>query len=206
MQELDSVAATETDMTETGPNDFFKILLDNIIGQQSAWFWTMIQALAIVISLVLIYRQVRAQRMTNSLATLEKLGERWNSKRLCDARSAIVSVHPSTNKKIDHHEEVVLTFIEEMGGHTKKGVLDVKSVWSLYSYYVEHYWPILSPKVSELRAAAVDDSYYDQAEWLYNKCCKLSQNCGANPRKTDAQLALFAKGELHYVEYRISNL
>lgn len=201
-----AISSMEITMTDIAWSEILAAIRENIVGQQSGWFWTMIQSLAVIVSLILIYRQVRAQRVANSLVALEKLAERWNSNRLCDARSAVVSAYPSTSKKIEHHEEILLTFIEELGGHSKKGVLDIDAVWHFYSYYVEHYWPILLEKVLEIRTENQDESYFDQAEWLYDKCCKFSRKRGSCPIKTEAQLATFIKGELNYVEYRIANL
>jgi len=51
-------------------------ILCKIIGEQSGWFWTMVQAIVVAISLPLIYRQLRAQRLANSLTALKAIDER----------------------------------------------------------------------------------------------------------------------------------
>jgi len=166
-----------------------------MIGPDSSWFWTMAQALAVAVSLYLIYRQLKAQRLANTLSTLKAMDERWNVGRLAAGRAMIAWTYPSADTKMDHQEEDVLTFFEEMAVYVRYGAFDIKSVWNLYSYYLEHYWPILKPKVTELRAAEQDDTYYEHAEWLYEKVCKYSKRRNANPRKTSQQLERFVKGE-----------
>lgn len=162
----------------------------------------MVQAVAVIVSLIFIYRQVRIQRMANSLTTLKEFRERWDSRRLSDARAAVVSAYSSRDKKIDHTEESLLNFFEEMGLNVSRGIFDACSVWETYSYYLEHYWPILLPKVTEMRAAERDGSYFEQAEKLYSKCCAISKKRGAEAAKTEEQLTRFITGELGYIKYR----
>lgn len=162
----------------------------------------MAQALAVAVSLFLIYRQLRAQRLANTLSALKAMDERWNAGRLAAARAAIAMLHPSIDTKMDHHEEAVLTFFEEMAIYVRRGAFDMKSVWDLYSYYFEHYWPILFPKVKELRAIERDTTYYENAEWLYEKVCAYSRRRKAIPVKTSNQLDKFIDGERTFARNR----
>jgi hypothetical protein len=171
------------------------VVLDNTIGQNSSWFWTMAQAFVVAISLIFIYRQIKAQRVGNSLAALKALDDRWRSPEYLAARQSIAKAYPSTDKSLGNDEYLVLSFFEEIGIYVKNEVFDLEPVWDLYSYYIEHYWPILLPRVSEYRITESDDSYYDRAQLLYDKCCALSKKRKANPKKTEVQLAQFVEGE-----------
>jgi hypothetical protein len=182
---------------------FFDSLSKIVVGSGSVWFWSMIQAIVVAVSLYLIYRQLRAQRLANTLTTLKAMDSRWNDGRLAVARSMICSAYPSADTNIDFYEEDVLTFLEELGIYVKSGAFDIHSVWDLYSYYIEHYWPILEPKVKDLRAVEQDDSYYEKAEWLYGRICKQSIRRKARPRKTAEQLSRFAHGECTFAAERI---
>jgi hypothetical protein len=57
-----------------------------LIGPGSEWFWTMAQFAAVVVTLVAIYRQLRAQGSSNALARLEALSSRYESRGMTLAR------------------------------------------------------------------------------------------------------------------------
>jgi hypothetical protein len=57
-----------------------------LIGPGSEWFWTMAQFVAVVVTLVAIYRQLRAQGSSNALARLEALSSRYESRSMTLAR------------------------------------------------------------------------------------------------------------------------
>ncbi len=57
-----------------------------LIGPGSEWFWTMAQFVAVVVTLLAIYRQLRAQGSSNALARLEALTSRYESRELTLAR------------------------------------------------------------------------------------------------------------------------
>jgi hypothetical protein len=156
----------------------------------------MAQAVVVLVSLVFIYRQIRAQRLANSLAALKALDDRWRSEPYLAARREIADSYPTTDKSLENSEYLVLSFFEEVGFYVAKGVFELEAVWEFYSYHLEHYWPILSQKIAELRAQENDQTYYTSAESLYKAFCKLSKKNGGVPIKTEAQLQKFVSGEV----------
>ena len=57
-----------------------------LIGPGSEWFWAMAQFVAVVVTLLAIYRQLRAQGSSNALARLEALSSRYESRAMTLAR------------------------------------------------------------------------------------------------------------------------
>lgn len=165
-----------------------------IIGVHSEWFWAMGQFFAILISLFLILRQIRIQTNANMLALFSQMEQRWNSEPLQIARHYICSTH-GESKRITRADEFVLSFFEDLGLYLRKKVLSADLMWEVHSYYVEHYWPVLQPKIEEFRLRSNDQSWYSNFEYLVNQMKRRSQKNGSTFRKSDEQIARFLKGE-----------
>ncbi|HLD08965.1 MAG TPA: hypothetical protein VJB68_02825, partial [Methylophilaceae bacterium] len=131
-------------------------ILDNVFGPNSAWFWTMAQGIAVTATLILIYRQLVAQRFSNILGSVASLDGRWKTVEMYKARKALCAKHGGKDLSISRQDGLVLDFFEEMGLYLKKGVFTPDILWELYSYYIEHYWRIAEPLVNEYRLSTND--------------------------------------------------
>ena len=60
-----------------------------IIGPGSEWFWSMAQFFAVVVTLLGIYRQLKAQGAANGLQRVQFLTDQWLSDKMTHARLAI---------------------------------------------------------------------------------------------------------------------
>lgn len=158
------------------------------------WFWAMAQFFAIIISLFLILRQIRIQTHANMLALFAQMEQRWNSEPLQIARREICSTH-GQSKRITRSDEFVLSFFEDLGLYLKKNVLSADLMWEAHSYYIEHYWPILKPKIVEFRLKSNDQSWYSKFEYLVGRMEKRSRKNGSGFEKSDEQLTRFLNGE-----------
>ncbi|HEX5869363.1 MAG TPA: hypothetical protein VFY65_03045 [Longimicrobium sp.] len=158
------------------------------------WFWAMAQFFAIIISLFLILRQIRIQTHANMLALFAQMEQRWNSEPLQIARREICSTH-GQSKRITRSDEFVLSFFEDLGLYLKKNVLSADLMWEAQSYYVEHYWPVLQPKIVEFRLRSNDRSWYSNFEYLVGRLEKRSRKNGSTFGKSDEQLTRFLNGE-----------
>jgi hypothetical protein len=155
----------------------------------------MAQFLAILISLAFIYRQIRLQRMGNSLTTLAQFETRWTSEEMVQARKTVCTTFRDNERIGVQSAERIASFFEEIGLYVQKKVFDLDLVWELYSTYIEHYWPILEPRMSELRRN--DPTVYTNFHMLHKKVKKFSAKRGApSDSFSREQLLKFAEEEL----------
>ena len=180
-----------------GTNEVVEFVRADVIGPESSWFWTMATFFAIVVSLILIYRQIRHQRHANMLSTLASLDARWKSVEMMHARRHVCEDYQQNEKSISQPEDLVLGFFEEIGLYLRTKAFDVSTVWQLYSYYVEHYWVILKPRVKQFRTSSRDETWFSEFEYLAKQLAKRSKRKRASPaQKSDEQIKKFIRGEL----------
>ena len=162
-------------------------LVKNMIGNDSQWFWAMAQVFAVAISLWFIWRQIHFQRMANSLSTLAQFESRWTSQEMSAARKAVCEAFRDNARFGAQSTERVACFFEELGLHVTSKVFELAMVWELYSTYIEHYWPILEPRVAEMQKK--DPSVYTSFQDLHRRIKEHS-------RKKKAPAGVFSHEEL----------
>jgi len=69
--------------------NWLDVLRSNLVGPDSQWFWSMVEAFILAVTLTLIYRQVAAQRHSNMLQTLRDFEQRWFSPEMVKSRKYI---------------------------------------------------------------------------------------------------------------------
>lgn len=146
--------------------------------ETASWFWTMAQFFAITISLVFIYRQVRAQGQANLLQTLTSLDSRWNSAEMMESRKKACENYLNDQLKIKREQSDVIGFFEDIGIYLERSVFDDEALWDKYSYYIEYYWAMYQPHIMEFRAETKDPTWYDKFEMLKNRMDKVSKKKG----------------------------
>ncbi|RLA83226.1 MAG: hypothetical protein DRG40_07030, partial [Deltaproteobacteria bacterium] len=119
---------------------FLDLLLSKIWGPSSQWFWIMVQSLIILATACFIYYQVRLQRYSNMLQTLNEMRSFWNNEKMMNFRLKVCETYLTGAKSIGAAEAEVLGFFEEIGLLLKKHVLQKDVVWNTYSYFIEYYW------------------------------------------------------------------
>lgn len=174
-----------------------------IIGPDSVWLWAMLQFWVVAFSLYFIYQQIRIQSHANMLTALFELAGKWDSNRMIDARRQVCenrTTHPE-NRAINPDEERIASFFEEIGLFVKKGAFTSDVIWEAYSYYIEHYWPMLEPHVKEMRHVERDNSWFENFEALYNQLQKISKRRGVFVfKREEADMAKFIRGEMSAIQ------
>jgi hypothetical protein len=179
----------------TSTNSIAIQILHNVIGNDSQWFWAMAQFFAVAITLGFIWRQIHLQRMGNTLASLAQFESRWTSPEMFEARKAICTAFRDEAPCSVQSAERVACFFEEIGLYVSKKVFGLDIVWELYSTYVEHYWPMLQPRVLDLQKG--DPTVYASFQRLHAEVQKFSKQQGAPFNTfTRDQLLEFAAEEL----------
>lgn len=168
----------------------------NMFCEKASWFWSMAQFFAIAVSLVFIYRQVRAQRQANLLQTLGSLDNRWNSADMVASRKKACENYLSDQLRIKREQSDVIGFFEDMGVYLEKKVFDAESLWDKYSYYVEYYWAMYQPHIVEFRAETKDPTWYEKFEMLKNRMEEVSKKKGLKTvGKTQEEIRKFIATE-----------
>src|SRR5262249_49740185 len=104
----------------TNTNSIPKIILHNLVGNDSQWFWAMAHFLDVAITLWCIWRQIHLQRMGNTLASLAQFESRWTSPEMLEARKAICKTFQDGRDCNVQSAERVACFFEEIGLYVKK--------------------------------------------------------------------------------------
>ncbi len=125
----------------------------NVIGPGSEWFWAAAQFVLVAVSLLGIYRQLKAQGSANAMQRLSTLHDRWNSERLIRARLklAIALRHgagdglaPLLGPITDFFEDIALL---EASGHVSR-----REIWIDWNRTIEFWWGVLEPEIRKQRA------------------------------------------------------
>lgn len=168
----------------------------NLWGPNSSWFWTMAQFFAVAASLLFIYRQVAAQAQSNMLQTLGTLSSRWESEEMKKFRKVVSERYGQNMLQIGMAEGGVLGFFEDIGIFLKRRALDAEIVWDNYSYYIEHYWPLLEPNVRRYREQTNSITWFINCERLYGQMLRYSRKKRIKVKpKTEAEMKKFVRGE-----------
>lgn len=129
-------------------------------------FWTMVQTVVIPISIWLLIRQLRLQRLGNMATTLSVLDDRWASESMRQARRSVCQYYGSGTDRLNRPEEAICGFFETVAIYVRNDVLPLAVVWDSYSFYSEHYWAMMQPHIAALREELADKTYFRQFEWL----------------------------------------
>jgi len=171
-------------------------ITQNMFSEKASWFWSMAQFFAITVSLIFIYRQVRAQRQTNLLQTLNSLDNRWNSVEMLASRKRACETYLTDQLKIKREQCDVISFFEDIGVYLEKKVFDSDSLWDKYSYYIEHYWAMYQPHIVEFRATTKDPTWYEKFEMLKDRMEEVSKKKGLKTvGKTKEEIKKFIAAE-----------
>lgn len=167
----------------------------NVIGNDSQWLWSFAQFLTVLIGLFFIYHQIKLQRMANSLSSLTAFEDGWKATEMYAARQETCKNFGENRKGGIQSAERIACFFETLGLYHERKVFETLLIWELYSSYVEHYWPILKPRIVEMRQA--DCTIYTAFEALYDAMNSISRKRRAPfGEKSRAQLLEFAASEL----------
>ena len=175
---------------------FFHTIKIYTIGD-SQTFWLMVQAIGVISTLVLIWRQIKLQGLGNSISSLTEIEAEWKSDKMAEARREICKCYLDGNAGGIQSAERIACFFETLGLYHQRKMFDTILIWELYSSYVENYWPMLKPRIQKMRDDDGDRSIYTQFEGFYDRMRSVSKKQGApTDVKTPEVLMAFAKWEL----------
>jgi hypothetical protein len=125
----------------------------SIFGPGSEWFWGMTQCVVFTITLIAIYRQLRAQRSANAVQLMEALNKQWDDPRMLRLRlhTAALIRQGSGFEAIYPVLTSVCQFFEDMAGLRERGHIDTYYVWESWGRTIQFWWTILKPSIEQGR-------------------------------------------------------
>ncbi len=157
-----------------------EISLFYIFSEEGAWFWVMCQSLVVTITLVFILRQLKIQGSAHLVNSITVLDNRWKSQIMLKARRLTCEKYRPDRTSVDQATAQICYFFEEIGIYCKRSILDLETVWEIYSYDIEHYWMITKNGIHHLRKKKNDPTYYKNFQNLYNTFAKIQE--GGRPQ------------------------
>ena len=168
----------------------------NLMGQESQWFWAMLQSLVLLISLVFVLAQLRRLAEANNISAFASSNSNWNSDRFREYRASTCSNYDKQDKSLNFKEGQIAGFFEELAIYEQKKIISFDFIWNMYSYYITGYWRLLKPKVKEFRKQYKDNSWYENFESLSIKVDKHTVERRLHPEhKSKDEIDEFMKQE-----------
>lgn len=189
----------------TGRAQILNPIIEFLADADNEWVWNLVQAVLVVVGFYLVIRQLRLARDQNSITHLNYFREVWNSEPLLRARLAVVENTVREEADFEGYEDVLATFMADLGAAIGIGQANTEHVWSYYSYYIDGYWLLLSPKITRYREKISDKTYFEEFEALYKLSAKVSRRHGAFPM-LESYLGFFREEEARLVRFMLSNI
>jgi hypothetical protein len=127
-----------------------------IFGPGSEWLWTMAQFVALTVTGVAIFRQLRAQAWANQLKLFQQFGSDFNDERMIRTKlTALIDVSRGA-----HHltpaMEVVGQFFDNVANGRFNGHMHPRYAWEEFGLVGQWYWAAFGPILPDLRRADPD--------------------------------------------------
>lgn len=175
-----------------------------VSNPNNQWVWSAVQTILVLAGFIFVRKQLRLARDQNSITHLNYFRELWESDAMLRARLAVVKGTTDDEEDFNGPEDVIATFMEDLGAAVQVGQADTSHVWSYFSYHVEGYWILLTPKIKFYRQKTSDKNYFTGFEDLYQLSCRISESKGSPKmpvnymqffREEEETVALFLSGK-----------
>lgn len=163
-----------------------------LVGPGSEWFWTMLQFIVVVVSLLGLYRQLRLQGNANAFEHLDAFERELASERITRLKLAVlVALRDGADPAAPPLSPAIsiATFWEKIGALTRAGHIEPRLLRSGSGPDCQAWWGILGPWIKAQRADEADPTIYEHFEWLSGAMDALDRKIGAPPTVTEAWLA-----------------
>jgi hypothetical protein len=136
-----------------------------IFGPGSEWLWTFAQFLALAITGLAIYRQLRTQAYANQLAIFSRFNDGFSSEQMIRTKlSALLEVAGGTRRLTPSIDQVG-QFFDNVAQGRFNGHMRARFAWEEFRNSAQWYWAVFAPIVPELRKAD-PTLWQDWERWL----------------------------------------
>ena len=161
------------------------------------WFWAMIQAIAIIITLAFIYAQIRIQTSSHVVQTLQAIHARWTEEPMRRARFTVCSRYLDNKFVFEGEGEYIAEFLEELGGYLKINAVSPDVMWDAESWSIEHYYCMLKSGIENSRLTFHDEKLYENTELLFHAMAEHSKRrVATSSQRGDGDLRRFSEYEV----------
>lgn len=136
-----------------------------IFGPGSEWLWIFAQFIALAITGLAIYRQLRAQAWANQLAIFSRFGDDFSSERMIRTKlTALIEVAGGTRSLTPSIDQVGQFFENVAQGRFNRHMRP-RFAWEEYRLAAQNFWAAFAPLAGELRKAD-PNLWKDWERWL----------------------------------------
>ena len=136
-----------------------------IFGPGSEWLWTFAQFLALAITGLAIYRQLRAQAYANQLAIFTRFNDGFSDEQMTRTKlTALIELAGGTRRltpSIDH----IGQFFENVAQGRFNGHMRARFAWEEFGAVAQRFWAVFAPLLPDLRKAD-PNLWKDWERWL----------------------------------------
>jgi len=138
------------------------------IGPGSEWYWTAVSGLALIITFLAIYRQLRAQRSASLYDQMNSWDREFEGPRMVRQKLALLLEieHRDPAEGLPPANDEVPDFFERLGYLVSRGHVGVEDFWHDARPVVSFYWGVLAPYIEHDRTAHDDPTFYHWFESL----------------------------------------
>jgi len=151
-----------------------------VLGPGSEWLWTFIQAIALTITFVAIYRQLRAARSASEFEQVREIEGEFNSARMTLARLALfegIRDRKPAQGLPDGALEVVCWY-DNLGYLVEAGHLSRTWFHESWGESIQNEWWLIEPYLLRERAILADPGYGKSFERLVERMRRLDAKSG----------------------------
>ena len=168
-----------------------------ILGPGSEWLWTMAQFIALGLTGLAIFRQLRSQRSASLYEHMAEWDQEWADVPMVRAKLSLLLElqHRDPSSGLPLLGDEVPDLFERLGYLVARGHINAEDFWQDGGWSVaEWYWQVLQPYIQSDREREPTAIPYAWFEWLERKMRQIDAEHGeAHPRfdesTRDAQIA-----------------
>jgi len=159
-----------------------------IFGPGSEWLWSFAQFVVVVVTLLGIYRQLRAQGATNALQRIDTLQGRWQSPTMTYAKLEFaLAMRDRGSKPVPFRTYVpIIEFFAELAALEQEGYASIDEVSGNSGLPLQIWTALGEPALEALRAENMRPELYSDVETLVERVREQFRRQGARPVTTDA--------------------
>lgn len=124
-----------------------------IFGPGSEWLWTMAQFLALLVTGLAIFRQVRAQRWANDLRLVTRLADEMLAEGMIRHKVAALIHVAQKQPAISPSMAFVAGWFDDTAESMYGGYLRRELAMRFWGDMVQHWWAVVTPMLLEARKA-----------------------------------------------------
>jgi hypothetical protein len=157
-----------------------------LLGAGSEWFWAMLTMIALTVTFLAIYRQLRAQRAAVAFEQLQGLVEEWHSDRMrYECHRLVVGLRRGDDAaKLEHFTRITV-FFDKLSLLHHQGYLDTEVLFVTFGEDGVRWWTVTADLVEQLRVAYEHPGELAGFERLAVQMRSMMAKRGVPPFKTD---------------------